>query len=92
MEGIGNGINTKVAQGYVAREEIFITAKVNKIQKAGLRIKVVVLQLPVYMNDPADVREALKTSLKQLKLNYVDMFLVHTPVSIERGVGILMGK
>ncbi|XP_055333933.1 1,5-anhydro-D-fructose reductase-like [Paramacrobiotus metropolitanus] len=40
-------------------------------------------KLPVYKNDPECVREAISTSLKRLKTSYVDLYLVHAPVSID---------
>ncbi|GAU95515.1 hypothetical protein RvY_07119-2 [Ramazzottius varieornatus] len=41
-------------------------------------------KLPPHYNDPALVREALDSSLKWLKLDYVDLYLIHVPFSIDR--------
>lgn len=38
------------------------------------------------MHDPGDVREGLETSLKNLGLDYVDLYLVHWPVAHKKGV------
>lgn len=42
------------------------------------------LQLPPVMIEPTLVRDGLKISMDRLKLNYVDLYLLHNAVSIDR--------
>ncbi|KAM9311510.1 prostaglandin-E(2) 9-reductase-like [Gastrophryne carolinensis] len=65
---VGLGINAKIADGTVKREDIFYTTKLHSTLHA-----------------PNLVRPALESSLKDLKLNYIDLFLIHTPLALKPG-------
>nr|ATJ44498.1 aldehyde reductase 3 [Helicoverpa armigera] len=63
-EEVGEGINNKINDGLVTRDQLFVTTKV--------------------WNDchaEEQVVPALKESLARLKLDYVDLYLVHWPFS-----------
>ncbi|XP_026808981.1 1,5-anhydro-D-fructose reductase-like [Rhopalosiphum maidis] len=42
----------------------------------------IVTKLPPFKNRPEDLEECLKKSLNDLQLDYIDMYLVHTPFSV----------
>ncbi|XP_068623515.1 aldo-keto reductase AKR2E4-like [Battus philenor] len=65
-EEVGEGINNKIKQGSVKREDLFVTTKLWNDQHAE---KAVV--------------PALKESLARLNLDYVDLYLIHWPMSIK---------
>jgi diketogulonate reductase-like aldo/keto reductase len=45
----------------------------------------IVTKLPPFKNRPEEVEGCLKKSLEDLQLDYVDMYLVHTPFSVTEG-------
>jgi len=61
---VGEGVNAKIAEGVVTREDLFITSKVWNT-----------------FHDPKLVRKAIEYTLKQLNLKYLDLYLVHWPMS-----------
>lgn len=65
---VGEGINAKIADGTVKREDLFITSKL--WNNSHTRKRVV---------------EALKKSLANLKLDYLDLYLIHWPVAYKEG-------
>ncbi|KPJ12435.1 Alcohol dehydrogenase [NADP+] A [Papilio machaon] len=66
-EEVGEGINNKIKQGVVKREDLFVTTKLWNDKHAE-----------------KDVVPALKESLERLKLDYVDLYLIHWPVSVNK--------
>ncbi|CAG9559406.1 unnamed protein product [Danaus chrysippus] len=64
-EFLGEVIANKIKQGYVKREDLFVTTK-------------------IWNNSHSEeaVIPALKESLRKLKLDYIDLYLIHWPVSI----------
>ncbi|KAM3926627.1 prostaglandin F synthase 1-like [Leptodactylus fuscus] len=65
---VGRGINAKIRDGTVKREEVFYTGK-----------------LWNNFHSPELVRPALEKSLKNLQLDYMDLFLIHTPMTFKPG-------
>lgn len=51
----------------------------------------IVTKLPPFKNRPEDVDDIMKKSLKNLQLDYVDMYLVHTPFSLIAGETSALG-
>ncbi|XP_044756784.1 aldo-keto reductase family 1 member B1-like [Coccinella septempunctata] len=65
---VGDAIKTKIAEGVVKREDLFITSKLwNTFHKPEL------------------VETALKESLKNLSVEYVDLYLIHWPLGYKEG-------
>lgn len=60
---VGRGIQEKLADGTVTRDELFVVTKLANTHHA-----------------PEDVERAIRMSLKNLGLDYVDLFLMHTPM------------
>uniref|UniRef100_A0A8C2VJ38 Estradiol 17 beta-dehydrogenase 5-like n=1 Tax=Chinchilla lanigera TaxID=34839 RepID=A0A8C2VJ38_CHILA len=67
-EEVGQAIKSKIAEGRVRREDIFLTSK-----------------LWCTFHRPELVQHGLKTSLKKLGLDYVDLYIIHSPVSMKPG-------
>lgn len=63
-EAVGKAVSRAIADGIVARDELFITTKV-WVQD---------------MKNEATAYEAVKTALAKLKLDYVDLILLHQPM------------
>ncbi|WP_234364406.1 aldo/keto reductase [Lunatibacter salilacus] len=66
---IGEALQKAFAEGWVIREELWITSKLWNDSHA-----------------PADVLPALQLTLRNLQLEYLDLYLVHWPVSLKKGV------
>ncbi|XP_028602061.2 estradiol 17 beta-dehydrogenase 5-like isoform X2 [Podarcis muralis] len=67
-EEIGRGMNAKIADGTVKRDELFYTGK-----------------LWGTFHRPELVRTSVEESLKKLKLDYMDLFLIHMPFPLKPG-------
>lgn len=59
---VGEGIETKIKEGKIKREDLFITSKLWNT-----------------FHHPNDVRPSLMETLKALKTDYVDLYLIHWP-------------
>ncbi|XP_065091441.1 aldo-keto reductase family 1 member B1-like [Ochlerotatus camptorhynchus] len=65
---VGDGIATKIQDGTIKREDVFVTSKLwNTFHRPDL------------------VEAGLKASLKNLKLDYLDLYLIHWPVAYKEG-------
>ncbi|CAH0716776.1 unnamed protein product, partial [Brenthis ino] len=64
-EQVGRAIQKKLKEGFVKREDLFITTKLWNDKHAA-----------------EDVIPALRDSLERLKLDYVDLYLIHWPISM----------
>lgn len=65
---MGEGVNAKIAEGFIKREDIFITSKLwNTYHR------------------PDMVEQALKTTLSNLGLEYLDLYLIHWPFALKEG-------
>jgi len=62
--GVGEGVNAKIAEGVVRREDIFVVSKLWNT-----------------FHDPQLVRGAVEESLRRLNFAYVDLYLIHWPMS-----------
>jgi alcohol dehydrogenase (NADP+) len=65
---VGEALNAGMAEGGIAREEIFVTTKLWNTN-----------------HRPEHVEEAFGASLKRLGLDYVDLYLIHTPFAFQPG-------
>lgn len=63
---VGNAIESKIAEGVVKRENLFITSKLWNIY-----------------HDPKHVRETVEESLRRLKVDYLDLYLIHWPMGYQ---------
>jgi len=61
---VGEGINAKIQDGTVKRDELFVVSKLWNT-----------------MHRPNLVRPAIEATLKLLKLDYLDLYLVHWPMA-----------
>ncbi len=66
--GVGEALQTGLAAGGIAREDIFVTTK---LWNSNHR--------------PERVEPAFEASLDRLRLNYLDLYLIHTPFAFEPG-------
>ncbi|RLN09597.1 NADP-dependent D-sorbitol-6-phosphate dehydrogenase [Panicum miliaceum] len=71
---VGDALAEAFETGLVKREDLFITTKFSQI------LEIMSLK-PLWNSDHGHVIEACKDSLKKLKLDYLDLYLVHFPVA-----------
>lgn len=60
---VGRAIAQKIKEGVVKREDLFIVTKLS----------------PSHHEDPTIVEMSCRTSLERLGLDYIDLYLIHTP-------------
>jgi len=65
---VGEALQTGLAAGGIAREDLFVTTK---LWNSNHR--------------PERVEPAFEASLERLKLNYLDLYLIHTPFAFQPG-------
>jgi alcohol dehydrogenase (NADP+) len=65
---VGEALQTGLAAGGIAREDIFVTTKVWNTN-----------------HRPERVERAFEASLDRLRLNYLDLYLIHTPFAFQTG-------
>src|SRR5271155_476686 len=65
---VGQALQTGLAAGGIAREDIFVTTKLWNTN-----------------HRPGRVEPALQASLDRLRLNYLDLYLIHTPFAFQPG-------
>jgi len=70
---VGEALAVALAEGVVAREELFVTSKLWNDSHA-----------------PEDVLPALRRTLADLRLERLDLYLVHWPVALRKGVLLLI--
>ncbi|KAL3814053.1 hypothetical protein ACJIZ3_015321 [Penstemon smallii] len=80
---VGEALAEAFQTGLVKREDLFITTK------ASFKLTLMFLPNPYLWNsDHGHVVEACKDSLKKLRLDYLDLYLVHFPIATRHtGVG-----
>ncbi|VDO70352.1 unnamed protein product [Haemonchus placei] len=74
---IGKVLEEYLSSGKIKREELFITTKM-------IREKVSLLQLPFTAHAAEDVQKCVKMQLESLRLDYIDLYLIHCPCPFER--------
>lgn len=72
---VGTAIESKIQDGTVKREDLFITSKLWNTFHAT-----------------KDVRPAVEKSLKNLKLDYLDLYLIHWPMAYQEAGDVLFPK
>lgn len=72
MYGNEAGVGAAIAAAGLARDDVYVTTKLNNGNH-------------VSSHDPAKVRESLEASLTQLRLDQVDLFLIHWPLPTQYG-------
>ena len=65
---VGEALQTGLAAGNIAREDIFVTTKLWNTN-----------------HRPERVEAAFEASLNRLRLNYLDLYLIHTPYAFQPG-------
>jgi alcohol dehydrogenase (NADP+) len=65
---VGEALQTRLAPGEIAREDIFVTTKLWNTN-----------------HRPERVEPAFEASLDRLRLNYLDLYLIHTPFAFQPG-------
>ncbi len=91
---IGEVLADWIQSGRVKREELFIVTKVTNRFAGGIAVLAgcqwsdgLLFQLPSMGNRPDRVERYLNDSLKNLRVDYVDLYLIHFPAGIMEGVG-----
>ncbi|KAH0981329.1 hypothetical protein GBA52_008506 [Prunus armeniaca] len=73
---VGEALAGAFSTGLVKREDLFITTKASLIFNQEFSFSA-----QLWNSDHGNVVEACKDSLKKLRLDYLDLYLVHFPVA-----------
>lgn len=85
----GNAVRQKISENVVTRNEMFITTKVTITQSNFDKMSREILfsvfffcsQLWCTFHEPERVEKACRLSLDNLKMDYIDLYLMHWPFS-----------